>query len=31
MAGAVAILSAYDEVLKTIYLPGIQDTLNHDT
>jgi hypothetical protein len=26
-----ATLSTYDEVLKTFYLPGIQDALNHDT
>lgn len=25
-----AILSNYDEVLKTFYLPAIQDQLNHD-
>lgn len=31
MAGAAAILSAYDEVLKTFYLPGIQEELNHGT
>jgi len=28
---ATATLSTYDEVLKTFYLPGIQDALNHDT
>lgn len=27
---ATATLSTYDEVLKTFYLPGIQDYLNHD-
>lgn len=27
---ATANLSTYDEVLKTFYLPGIQDYLNHD-
>jgi len=27
---AVATLTTYDEVLKTFYLPGIQDYLNHD-
>jgi hypothetical protein len=27
----IANLSTYDEVLKTFYLPGIQDALNHDT
>lgn len=26
-----AVLSAYDEVLKTFYLPGIQEMLNHST
>ena len=31
MAGTAANLSHYDEVLKTYYLPGIQDYLNHDT
>lgn len=31
MAGSAANLSHYDEVLKTYYLPGIQDYLNHDT
>lgn len=28
---ATATLSTYDEVLKTFYLPAIQDQLNHDT
>lgn len=28
---AYATLSTYDEVLKTFYLPGIQDYLNHET
>uniref|UniRef100_A0A6M3L6W5 Putative capsid protein n=1 Tax=viral metagenome TaxID=1070528 RepID=A0A6M3L6W5_9ZZZZ len=31
MAGSAGNLSHYDEVLKTYYLPGIQDYLNHDT
>jgi len=31
MAGSAANLSHYDEVLKTYYLPGVQDYLNHDT
>lgn len=26
-----AILSNYDEVLKTFYLPAIQEQLNHET
>ncbi len=29
MTGSAANLSHYDEVLKTFYLPGIQDYLNH--
>lgn len=28
---AYATLSTYDEILKTFYLPGIQDYLNHET
>ena len=28
---ATATLSTYDEVLKTFYLPAIQEQLNHDT
>lgn len=31
MTGTAASLSNYDEVLKTYYLPGIQDYLNHST
>jgi hypothetical protein len=31
MAGGAATLSAYDEVLKTFYLPAIQEQLNHST
>lgn len=31
MTGSAANLSHYSEVLKTYYLPGIQDYLNHDT
>jgi len=31
MAGGAAILSTYDEVLKTFYLPAIQEQLNHET
>ena len=31
MAGDAANLSHYDEILKTYYLPGIVDYLNHDT
>lgn len=31
MAGSAGNLSNLDEILKTFYLPGIQDYLNHDT